>query len=449
MLQEKPYSSRGLRIKKGTACADCARRKRKCTHATSKPATAVDLPSTTTAIHHYLSGTNTALCLEFVSALRDLRLDHTWLHLVPSRLGQHEAVDSAVRAVIKSKDHVLTPNESSTIASLVGYIKAVEALRIALQSSTDALSDNILAAVALLCVCETLMRSEVFACFAHWKALSAILLARPASSQNNGLSRGILYFVRNQMFHVPCARGQISPFDDPRWYTLEPADSLSLPSCVARLKYLGNQILIRLPRLVLLMRQLRENPELSTAHKAGLLADTLADLQDDAAESNVLHRVKLIKTADTEDAQLVPFSFEFKSLGELESAVLYWKAHLFLGKIRLRLATMFPDMMLETEKTEQTMRRMGMNAIMSSDYAQSQQCDDLLALPTAWIAIWALWETERKDYRGISIERWREWIRKNLNRTIPAWHSQASEDDIDEASDLLAGGPLRGLFASA
>lgn len=372
---------------------------------------------------------------------------------MPCRIGQDEAVDSAIRAVIKNKDIALNGYEAPSTACLGTYVKSVESLRIAMETREDSLSDNVLVAVALLCVCEALMRSEMFACFAHWAAMSTILLSRPPSWQPSELSRAILYHIRNQTFHIPVARGQVSPFDHPRWCTLEPAGASTLPTEVARLKFLSNQLMIRLPRLILQTRALRTEPDELKGGKVLALATELAKLQDIEAESKMLHRIKVIKTTKSDDADFIPFSFEYANLADLETAVVYWKSNIILGKLRLKLKEILPHYGFDVDELNTSVERMAINIMMSHQHARNRQqyahARGMVAMPTGWTAVWSLWKGRKTNFRGISINEWRRFNRDRINESIAIWNFKASDKQIDEASDLLAGGPLEGTFVAA
>ncbi|KAK4499450.1 hypothetical protein PRZ48_009964 [Zasmidium cellare] len=372
--------------------------------------------------------------------------------MMPCRIGQDDTVDNAIRAVVKNKDIALKGYDSPTTGCLGPYVKSVESLRIAMETREDNLSDNVLMAVALLCVCEALMQSEMFACFAHWAAMSTIMLSRPLSWQPSELSRAILYHIRNQTFHIPVARGQISPFDHPRWYTLEPAGASSLPPEVARLKLLSNQLMIRLPRLILQVRAQRQQPDDIKGEKALALATDLSKLSDISAENKMLHRIKVIKTTNPTDADFIPFSFEYANLADLETAVVYWKSQLILGHLRLKLKHLFPHYDFDVDDLNTSMERMAINIMMSHQHARHRQqyahARGMVAMPTGWTAIWGLWR-ERATFRGIHVKEWRRFNRKRVNESIAIWKFEASEEQIEESSDLLAGGPLEGTFVAA
>ncbi|KAF2163865.1 hypothetical protein M409DRAFT_25640 [Zasmidium cellare ATCC 36951] len=372
---------------------------------------------------------------------------------MPCRIGQDDAVDSAIRAVVKNKDIALKGYTGPTPASLGPYVKSVESLRIAMVTREDSLSDSVLMSVALLCVCEALMQSEMFACFAHWAAMSTILLSRPLSWQPSELTRAILYHIRNQTFHIPVARGQISPFDDPRWYTLEPAGASSLPTEVARLKLLSNQLMIRLPRLILQTRTLRNGADEIKGKKALALATELSNLQDIDAENKMLHRIKVIKTTNSDDADFIPFFFEFTNLSDLETAVVYWKSQLILGRLRLKLKDLFPHYDFDVDELNTSMERMAINTMMSHQHARNRQqyahARGMVAMPTGWTAVWGLWKDRKTSFRGITVDEWKRFNRDRINESIAIWKFQAGDKQIDEASDLLAGGPLEGTFVAA
>ncbi|KAF7189351.1 hypothetical protein HII31_09329 [Pseudocercospora fuligena] len=226
-----------------------------------------------------------------------------------------------------------------------------------------------------------------------------------------------------------------------------------MPRDVARLRFLSNQLLIRLPGLIKIVRCLRNGVETeANMVRVNHLIEQLKELQDDTAESGMLHRVQVVKTSEAEDIEFVPVSFEFKDVLELEAAVLYWKSHMFLGNLQLKLSELSQSKIDTTQEILDVMERMGCNIMMAHQYAKARpqhtHSRGMVAMGTAWMSVWALWD-HIPELKGIDRGRWRSWTLQKFNEAIKVWHIQACDQDMNQTSDLFAGGPLVGFLVRA
>lgn len=109
-------------------------------------------------------------------------------------------------------------------------------------------------------------------------------------------------------FSVATIVTQPSAFDDLHRYLVEPAYTAATtvsPEAV-RLKQLSHRFFVRLSRLKSMFRMDRNH--VGTGEAIGLATDLLV-ASDDAAESQLLHCVRVTSTEDASDAIIVRCSF--------------------------------------------------------------------------------------------------------------------------------------------
>ena len=439
-----PVESNGLQTPNNKWSRDAAERRRKWLHA---------IHARRPIIRRVTSSSHALLSAEFVEVLTDLNLSNSWWAFVPSLLGSSSATDVAARAVIKAHalGHTANPSPANTSRCDAMYVKAIEALRISLD-----VSDPALATVGLLCLYEGIMKSQMKAHLSHAGGISAILLSRRKASPQHAtpLARAALYGNTYGTFLEPCNLGIASSFDDPYWLDLDPTSCSSEPMTTeaVRLRKLSNQLLIRLPGLIAKVRSLRQQADAAVLARGALLdvvkhAVELLRLRDNDAETALLHRVSVRSTVDAFDKAIVPYSFKFQSLNEKETLLLYWGARLMINKLCLVMeglkhrVTPGPSSdHRETQAVEQEQERLIVNVLMCWQDGFGQA--SVLSL------IWgALLNHPSETFRRKPIEKVRHWVLTRINDGMGKWPIKYTAADLDEESDIVAGGPLKGKVA--
>lgn len=355
-------------------------------------------------------------------------------------LGANTAIDLAANAVIKAHDAVLGDDSMQVARSTDSYLRAINVLR----KSID-VSDNALAAVGLLAVYEYVHKDRPRAYFSHAGGMTTILLSRPRRDLATPMTRAILYANTHGTFQEPCALGIASPFDDPYWLDMEPASFTHvLTDEVRKLRKLGNQLLIRLPGLIARVRALRQNEVslVSSIAKAHVIACELLQLKDEHAESTLLHRVSVRATTDKFDKAIVPYSFTFNSHYEKETALLYWGTRMMIVK----LCIILERLRVESSLNEILTSLFDMNAltfeqermIMSTAMCWQDGFGQANTLSIVWSALMG-----KETCRGKPAKDIRYWVWRCYNDLLGAWPVKLNMTDMDETSDLYAGGPLR------
>ena len=313
------------------------------------------------------------------------------------------------------------------------------------------LSDDALFAIAVLAFFEKAIGEDEKTSFSHREGIEAILVSRAVSREDSEVTAAMLYQARDRTFCVPVIRGIASPFDTPYLRDQAPIARHNLSAGFQRLRYIGNRVFVRLPRLIAMVRTVRScavRPH--TPRKAVESAQDLLDFLDEDAESKALHQVTIVKTTDAHDAMVSPWSFEYKHVGELKAAILYWEMHIFLARLCLKLHSRAPnDASLDAPKLMSDNIRMVTNLLMSWQYAISHSRTGTLGFTqTLILALWgALSDIE--DYRGISRGFLREWMLRRFPESMRGWPSDLESADMDEAADIFAGGPLRGFMVNS
>ena len=319
---------------------------------------------------HIPSCPETRLGKEFITVLSNLDLHVVWSEHVPQHLGYCIRVDLAAQALIAAMRYQSRKDTKLELSARSQYGRSLTAL----QASID-LSDTSLMAVGLLSLYEGIMQMHSKAHFSHRYGIARILLSRRDPGGPSELARGILYSDWETRFHVPLAKGTISPFDDPYWLNASPPHLPMIPLEIFKLCKLTNQLIIRLPRLILHVRQLRSEAGIQTyslrrsAGETTHMTEELLQLQDEAAESQMLHNIRVVKTWNELDLPVVSHSFQYGSLLQMTTAIEYWQTRLILIQLCLKLVELQStfDLMppLDRAKLKSETLRMLTNIFMS------------------------------------------------------------------------------------
>lgn len=245
---------------------------------------------------HKPSSAATRLRLELISMMDRTQRHGTWMTLVPSRIGHSEAIDSAAKAIVKAVEHS-NVNTSITEDSCLGsYSKALTTLRDDMQKPTP--NDDLLLTVALLVTFERVFAYSSIPLRSHMHGVVAIMMQAKSGKPPSEMTRALQYQFWAVAFIGPCVMGVPSPFEAPRWLDADPVllaeDELTAPwKVVSRLRKMSNQLFIRLPRLIMLVKGLQVDPDREKVTEAIILAKDLLEIEDIDAESAILHHVRV------------------------------------------------------------------------------------------------------------------------------------------------------------
>ena len=381
--------------------------------------------------------------------LDDLDLHASWITFIPSRLGHNDRVDVAASVLVKAYHSFHSGHYNDRQCATRSYVNTMAMLR----SSLD-LSDGSLMIIALLTCIENLLGAHAKAYFVHWQAVANTLLNRPPTGEVSEFSRAMAYAYRTVAFRSSIALGVASPFDESRWIDLEPAEAMSTTMAspgILKLKQLNYKLFVRLPRLIALVRLLRNGDEEAPIQQIAELASQLLLLEDRSAENALLHQVRVIKTVNHAENIVVPYSFEFRSIADHGPAIFYWEARLILIGLCLtllglqtHLSTSYPPLLgLDMEKLKEEQLRAVSNIFMSVQYAFGRGMVARQGLNQAFTVCWGAL-SDMEDYRGVPLSVVRYWILQKAPHAYGVWIPNLEASDLDDLCDILRGGPIGG-----
>ncbi|KAK3116242.1 hypothetical protein LTR53_003613 [Teratosphaeriaceae sp. CCFEE 6253] len=246
----------------------------------------------------------------------------------------------------------------------------------------------------------------------------------------------------------PLYKGTASPFDDPYWLDFDPATPEPVAESTIRLRKLANQGTIRMPGLIANVRSLRQygSNQGRLLSKATSLANDILALKDEGAENELLHHVTLKATRDIVDKPIMPYSFEFRSVYEKETLLLYWATKLMIIKLCMVLHTMNDNStdgsdasrLFDAGKLDSEQERLVMSILMC--------WQDGFGLVNPLSMVWGAL-MGRTSFRNKPVEAVRSWVWTRYEDTLTGWPITYSMSDMDAESDEVAGGPLTHLMA--
>lgn len=370
---------------------------------------------------------------------------HSFYALVPSYVGHSRVVDLAVTALTTLNCYFRQVPGVSMDTCRQSLAQALNALRSSMEDSKARLSDDIAISVAVLAATEGEINQRRAPDARHLSGLTAVLTSRPDSHEISDITRHLIYDHPGMTFMMPCIHGSASPFETQRWVNLDPPlrfKTMSSSASAYRLRKVAFQLFIRLPRLVKLVRAVRQAPNDTRSFRLALaLAEELLALADGTAESELLHNVEVAKPLDDEDAKIMPVSFKYHNILEFIAGVRYWQARISLLRLRRRLLLNPPSQdATGIAETEQEMRRMAANLLMSWSFSNPKGYAWRFAILYGLVCLWGL-TIDLDGFSGIQAPFLREWILQVFNMSRLATE-RISAREFDECAELLVGGPL-------
>lgn len=381
----------------------------------------------------------------------------TWMNLLPARIGHSEAIDCAAKAIIKAVEHANLNTAITQDSCLGSYSKAITTLRDDMQQSVS--SDDLLLTVALLVTFERVFAYASVPLRSHMHGVVAIMMGQTRSRKPpSEMARALQYQFWAVAFIGPCVMGVPSPFEHPRWLDAEPVllaeDAMKAPwKVVHRLRKMANQLFIRLPRLIMLVKgvQTDANPEKIT--EAINLAEELIEIEDVDAESEILHHVQIQKADDNDSTS---YSMSFSTVPEFEAAAHYWSTHIMLSRICWRLLGLFPTKSSELQlrskpRLHAAVSRMSANILMAARWGLNKGEVGESCIIMGLVAIWgALNDYDVFAARGITPTRARMLLKQfgeKIMRPTGATALDESGQRLEAAAELFAGGQSSGVLA--
>lgn len=396
-LESSTYAARTTTQDKQTA-----RRQKRAANKQHPPVLTPESGPDVALVLHKPSSATTRLRVELVDMMVRTHRSEIWYDLLPARIGHSDAIDSAAKALIKASDLASRRTNVTEESCLSSYNRAITSVRDGMIKSSS--GDDLLCAVALLVNFERLFSGWTSAPMrSHMHGIMAIFMAQSKGPHKppSELTRTLVYTFWAVGFIGPCVMGTASPLEVPRYLDLEPVpfakDKMSCPwNAVAKLRKLGNQQFIRLPRLIMLFKGVQSGKQPQDLESAVLLAKELLEMHDDAAETEMLHHVMVQKAEEDPKVETMPYLMKFTTMGEFEAAMHYWSTQIILLRLCWRMSRLFSAKyeshgLWSKSRLETQISRMSANVLMAAPWGlnkgETGRSCEVLDLVAVWGAL--------------------------------------------------------------
>lgn len=415
-------------------------------------------------LNHRPTSTETIFVTRAIDTLRYEYVEEEWFRHLPAHFGHTRALDLSIYAIVTACAHArgLPTSTSSDIYQTLAL--AIDAVHADIKQSHGTPNDQILASTALLAPFQGVVQKNGIPTRLHVDGLAAILAARPSTYPVTQFAREIFDFHACESAIMDCIQGTPSPFENvARSYFASDRMGRN-DSDRARLKALANELFIRIPRLVGLVRSLRFQicpPNHLLLDALGLL-NTLLTIQDPQLEWSLLRNIKVAPPSASPDTS--GQSLRFVSIEDFEALSCYWQSRLSLLRLELRLRGL-PGSNVQADWTEDSgfsfqprlglqtneMLRLARNILMCSEYARSLRLNKHTRIYAhAIVGVWgvvtdvpeALNYNEGEQKTG-SLS---DLLLRSVNHALGAKPDLTAED-MNTAADVFVGGLPKGRFA--
>ncbi|KAK5695631.1 hypothetical protein LTR17_024511 [Elasticomyces elasticus] len=394
-----------------------------------------------------------------------------WYDTLPARIGHEPCLDLACLAYLTAA-HCRAGTRNVTLRTCyTASTKAIMALQAWLKApAPNGVVDSVLQTVALLAFFEASKAKHNLLQPAHLEGLVTLLASRSTNAYlASDISRSIVNYFAFDAMTLSLVKGSRSPLEwlDRSYYEC-PIPGRSSFDLLTRLGALRIELYIRIPRLVALLRSLKvvdnkRTPFLNAKEVyAGALslAKELYRVRDNAAEWALLGRMPASGSTQLL-SQVVPFDTPLV----WESALMYWHARFCIIRLCLELAgntrssfrawnyDMVPtcdDNVVWRSALESELVRLGSYLLMGANVGQQrrEKRDRLRAqsMISIWGAITDMPHLAVSD-GTVGSQTLRDWLLERTVRALNAPELFFTDMDMDQAAEILVGGPIAGTYA--
>ena len=410
---------------------------------------------------HSPQSTEKLTIIRAIDTLRRERVEDQWFRHLLAHVGHTPALDLSINAIVTACAYYHGVPKLTSRDCYRALARALGALQAGIKQSYGVLSDDLLAATALLTPFEGVVKSHVIhvPTRMHVEGLAAILAARSSTHPVTQLAREILDFHICDSAVMACIQGRPSPFEaiPPAYYTNNRIGCYDSDS--SQLRALGSELFIRTPRLVGLVRSIQHQPSLQTCLSDAFdLLASLLRLQDSQAESRLLQNIEVRPSKHPGASQPFHQSLHFASVDEFEALTYYWQNRLSLLRLEQCLLDLTAPITIQTiyaDKSEIPFRshcgpktnemfRLIKNILMSVEYAKTLPLNKHYRQFThATVIVWGAISDMSKDLRyvmeGAQASFWSEQLLQRVpNFTI---------EDLNMAAEIFVGGEPKGRIS--
>ena len=422
-------------------------------------------------LHKPSSATN-RLRMELIDMMVRTHRSEIWYDLVPARIGHSDAIDSAAKALIKASDFSQKRSDVTEESCLSSYTRAITSVRDGMMKSAS--GDDLLCAVALLVNFERLFSGWTSAPMrSHMHGIMAIFMAQVKAPHKppSELTRTLVYTFWAVGFIGPCVMGIASPLEVPRYLDLEPVpfakDKMACPwNAVAKLRKLSNQHFIRLPRLIMLVKGVQSGKQPQDVESALVLAKELLKMNDETAETEMLHHVAVQKAEGAyvtlhqlegaAGVETMPYLMSFTTMGEFEAAMHYWSTQIILLRLCWRMSRLFPTKyeahhLCSKSKLESAISRMAANVLMAApwglDKGETGRSCEVLDLVAVWGALHDFDVFAARNLAPAKARSMLLYAGKIVMGISGASGASECAERLSAAAELFVGGQSSGILA--
>lgn len=400
-------------------------------------------------------------------ALTSSNLTEDWFSLLPSRVGHSLLVDQAAIALISTVSCGLSDSGASRTVAYSNYCLAIGSLRTTLTRPMRQAQDldNLVLAVALLACLECCLEKNGDGMYKHMSGINHVLTSTALFHRPTETAAALLYWDWMGTFQIPVACGIASPFDAPQWLDLEPRSSVVLDADINGLRRIGYRLFIRLPRLIALVRELRESSKQLTEHdvrieEASRLLEELSAWDGSHFETALLHRVPVQRTVDSEDAYIIPYCLAIPKLSIFQPLIYFWQTRIILNRLAMQVEFLKipseeanPSCIPAIKHLRDENSRMAVNILMAWPYASHCGRFGLWAMILGWVSLWGVLVDEARANLTDTPATWRGKPLRHVQRWVLSCCTQFDHRGqrytmraMDEAADVVLGGPLVGFL---
>lgn len=408
----------------------------------------------TTILIHKPESTNTLMIVHLIEVLTQEGVVDAWYISLPARIGHNACLDASIAALVMSCWYYRGwPGITlEKYHSAVG--NALAALKTAMSTEEGARSDETLASIAALLPVNGIASRHSLLDPSHLKLVVALLAARPPSAPTSDIAKRILQYHFCDSHVMASIQGIASPLENIDRSYYDARDPWSTVTVEMTLRAIGNELCIRLPRLIALVRAACGEYTVEALDLAVQLASELLPRKDDAAENEALHLLNVTKTVDSTDNLITHVSFHFKTIAGFEAVLYYWTMQITVLRLCWRLRNYFPatgnmNALPTTEQLQSELRRFGHNLLMSVQFARTLRTRKRRRLYAHGLLV--CWGTLRDctdiaSGSTVDLMAVQAWLLSNINMALTGQPTLTGHD-MDEAAELFVGGPLEGIYA--
>ncbi|OTA38356.1 hypothetical protein BTJ68_01760 [Hortaea werneckii EXF-2000] len=417
-------------------------------------------------VHYHVPQSNErVLIIRALETLRRECVEDEWFRHLPAYVGHSPALDLSIKALVAACAYSRGTPHLTSKDCYQALALALQAVQTSIQQSQRKLDDILLASTALLAPFEGVVRKNGVPTKLHVDGLAAILLARSSTYPVTQLARDIVEFNACESSIMACILNRPSPFESvlPAYFANDNIGCAG--SDQARLKAVGTELFVHLPRLLTLVRSVSLNGVSGGELPADAfhLYNSLLALQDQQAEQRLLQQIEVQSSPCSKTDSPQQSHLRFASVQDYEALAYYWQGRLNLLRVGQRLHDTSSACQIQTGRKRKPSRslqscphshqneisRLAKNLLRCSKYTETLRLRKQIRLSAHAAAI--VWGVIREDsspciYKSeIEKSSVLAMLLGRVNIALGA-HPDLSSEDMNLAADAFAGGEPRGKF---